>query len=737
MANRIVIGPLSSPIATLQNKDVRKVEAALSSSIIGNELPIDEFRPTLYTEVNVYFHIGFAPYDKDGLETADGKRFCSKYTGSGWTPSAPYGTPVYWYSDGVLMGKFYAKSLHRTSITDYELVAVSAVGLLENRQHNGGIYTGQTFETVAADILGSITHSVTGSLREQRVYGWLPIASARENLHQLLFACGAIIQKDENGELLLMWPDTDATRNINVANIYDGGSVNYADEVDAVKITEHTYFQSSLTETEDIYDNSDSTEPADHYVVKFNGPYYNLATTGSLVINSQHVNYAVVTGVGTLTGKPYYHAQRVTTEGNANGLNVVSVDSATLVGTANGQNIAKRLFDYYSTSRSVNMDIVLNGELPGQMVNYTNPFLESEKGFIASLDMVASGILRGSCSVLTNYTPRNTGNNFTKVAVYTAAGSFTVPANCDLIRVVVIGGGQGGASGTKGGEAGGTTGTKTQTGGGSTWVFANIFVQPGVSGEPGQGGAAGNGGNVLVKTLNVTAGQSFSITVGTGGAGGVYSANGTVAGTNGTASTFGSYSSADGYRMTGGYNETFNNVVYAANGSSGVAGGYGNTDDEDSESVADMLDGSSVVSLAGATTITPAYDKTPKESSTIRTYYEHFTFVYKGGNGGAAVGSNGNVAPEATRYDTPAIGGAGADAGLPPEAYGYGYGGNGGNGGGAGGGDGGLERDTSWNQTKTEGSIADYTPRTVHAQGGAGSNGGAGGNGAVIVYYTE
>jgi hypothetical protein len=125
------------------------------------------------------------------------------------------------------------------------------------------------------------------------------------------------------------------------------------------------------------------------------------------------------------------------------------------------------------------------------------------------------------------------------VKVFLQSGTFVVPANVSQIRVRVHG-----AGGSGGAVAGGGR-NRVATGGG--------------------------GGGLAIKTLNVTPGTSYTVTVGTGGA--RASANGTNAGSAGGTSSFGSVCSATG--GSGGAATASN----AANSAAGATGGTGSGGD--------------------------------------------------------------------------------------------------------------------------------------------------------------
>lgn len=149
-------------------------------------------------------------------------------------------------------------------------------------------------------------------------------------------------------------------------------------------------------------------------------------------------------------------------------------------------------------------------------------------------DRVNSLLQAGSNITLTYNDGANTltiaatgGSANCQVDVFTSSGTWTKPANCKLVRALLIGGGGGGGSGRRG-----ATGTIR-----------------------GGGGGGGARGQTFVDISPDELGATESVTVGAGGAGG---AAVTVDDTNGNAGTvggetqFGNYKSQGGGAGTGG-----------------------------------------------------------------------------------------------------------------------------------------------------------------------------------------
>lgn len=131
------------------------------------------------------------------------------------------------------------------------------------------------------------------------------------------------------------------------------------------------------------------------------------------------------------------------------------------------------------------------------------------------------------------------GRARTRVSQFTSSGSWTAPVGVSSVRVLAVGGGGGGGAAS-------TTSTNVALGGG------------------------GGGGGVYDGSLTVVPGTTYTITIGTGGAG---STSGSTAGSNGTSTTFGSLMTAPGGQ--GGSSVTNTTVTLPSANPGGSSGGYG------------------------------------------------------------------------------------------------------------------------------------------------------------------
>lgn len=769
----------------------------VSNSLLGDELSVD----TLETQLNCsgYAYTYFRPKDSSCYVTADNELFCVRprvvILAEDPTQYA-YGQKVQYYRDGVLKATLFMSSVKRVGKYIFAISCVSAIGLLDNDLHYGGIYNGSSVSTVLSDIIGGkIAYSLDTSLSSMRVYGWLPVATRRENLQQLLFAEGGVARSKADGSVQILALQAKNSTVISDSRLYSGGKIDYQGGVTSASITEHTYWAFDTDIEKKLFDGNLEIETLvspkgitrQGSLVTFNEPMHDLKAAGARILESG-ANYAVL-GSGlscVLTGKAYTHTTRLVVRSGSGQTrtltevkdNTALVTDATLVNFVNVESVAERVYSYYKASRAISNDIVLLSERPGDYVSLNDAFDDAALGFIKSLDVNVSQTLRASAQILAGYTPPPPGDYYSHIEIITSNQTWTVPNGCrGKIRVVLGGGGQGGSSGCKGGD-----GEVVDKIGGQGSSAFNPGTPDGYGlGIPGEGGAGGNGGQggkVLLVTIPVTIGQSFNVTIGKGGAGGKRYYGDNSPGSMGTDSTFGSYSSASGETTPNGYVEQLNKRVYSETGETGIAGGSGTGWKEESEngspdwSNAHLFTQGSVVRDENGEYWYPGitYYMPDEEQNHINRVYKRVcpNGDLSGGyvtlaasdvpGGGAAAGQNGPDGSNASAYieweyehwddhnwhvtgltqTTTTRNGANATK-TPKKPTVLGKGGRGGYGGGGAAGHG-----MSCSVIKTGYSVAQAHVTHEGApgeapgqlgQGGTGSDGGDGGDGYVIIYW--
>lgn len=626
----------------------------------------------------------------------------------------PDNTPIVIYRNNAIKARFVKRGVSRIGPNTYSLIGRSPMGALTGMIHSGGIYTGQTVAEVAKEICGGIPILVKTVYAETKLYGWLPYAngkdrSARDNLVQVLFAIGAYLRTDLNGVLRIepLWDGAAST--ISVDRTYSGGTVKYDSPISAVTVTEHQYIAG--TDEKELF--SGTSQQGD--IITFSEPMHSLTATGFTILESG-ANYAKISsGSGSLKGKTYIHNTRLVTQTVTENAaeNVKSVTDATLVSLVNSSAVAKRLADYYKCRETITNGIVSGQEKPGHVVSVYHPYdKQMVSACIVSLDTTMSGTLKSEMTALVGFLPPQpeTTEYYDERVLLTGSGEWESVIDGE-IRVVVIGGGETGASGS----AGSSAGISSQSKSGSSGSYSGSSA-----GQGGEGGEGGFGGKILIASLNVITGQKFQY------------AAAQPAGN----STFGELSSASGETSVDGYYDLVTQTFFGRKGANGIKGGNGGPPGNNGQAVGDYLGGYGINS------------KTVSQTK----YGTSGTVTANGwGGGGAAQGANGatsagevyiNLYGEFNSNDPSQSvvtlsgncsgGGKGANGANGNDGENYGDGGGGGHGGGGAGAVGTLSMSfsPSGKNPKTETGGA-------WATGGSAGAGGAGKPGCIIIYYRK
>ncbi len=751
--NKIVIGGMEFLDHQLNSGSVY-----IANSIAGDELGIDTMDAEL--DCSGWARTLFRPKNSAGLMTADDLLYSVAPRFRVLTNDVTkfsYGEKVYYYHDGLLIGKFYLSTVKRVGQFFYELSCVSAIGLLDTAPHYGGLYTGEALPTVLSDIIGgTVPYTVQDAVKNIHVYGWLPVSTRRDNLRQLLFASGCALKKDTAGELNVCQLKLENPVQIDEDRLMMGGSVDYQAAATEAVVVEHGFFKASNASTETLYNDgvqgAEITSPKGKKLtgslLTFDSPVYDLHAEGGGLLESG-VNYAVLaaSGLTKLTGKKYAHTTREVFAKASGGVtgeqNIARVEDATLVNAVNSDAVASRVASFYAKSRTVNMDMVMGVERPGDAVSFQDPFGDDTAALILSQDINMSGTLVASASFLAGYVPES-GGVYENSRVLTGSGTYTPPSGAKRIRVVLIGGGHGGSRGENGKDgtlAGvGSWGGRAPSG----WTMVTKAYNNGYAGEGGGPGQPGEGGKIYQVTINLTGGESYSYSCGAGGA----------SASSGGNTNFGSYSSASGSTSALGYINIMTGERYAGQGKPGISGGKGSGRPRNAESGKyPVEEGETITDSSGRSWKPGASTGDSNGSFSLWDRREDkYGDVSSGassgsaGGGGPAYGSNGNdgqngsvgvafgskTSGSATaRYGQ---GGTGASASAPPKETRYGYGGGGGNGGGGGGG-GPANGASISTRDGSNATRSFYVDESYPGSGGSGSAGGTGGDGCIIIYW--
>ncbi len=680
-------------------KDLDDLSGVMAVDLVGDELTVDTLTPVVNVDPDAVELI--APADYDGVLTSDGFMLATSWVETRNPLAVAHGAVVLALKNGVLFSKGYCDYVEQLGSDTYQFNVVSPVGMLLNRPHCGGIYTGESFIQVCAEIIGdSFAFTVEDDVAALAIYGWLPyVDHARDNLHQLLFACGVAMTKDVFGDVVFSFLYNAEAGVLDESVLYrDNGSIKHSAPATQAAVTEHTYEALEGDERVTVFDNTNGSGAANHRLVKFtDAPVHHLEATG-LTIHEQGVNYAIVSGTGTLTGQKYTHITQVVTASNQTDEQtpkVIPVEDMTLVSIVNSENVAKRVLAFNTSQRTIKCDLVFNAEQCGRKYAFNDPWGSPVTAFLSTMQLTMSNIIKAKCELIAGYAPTGQGNNYSHAVILTGTGQWKKPPGVDSVKAVMISGAEGGYSGGDG-HAGGQA-SRSEYGNG---------------GEGGVPGLPGRGGRVLSVVMDVSNLDTIDYSCGEGGEGGVSQGTEPTPGQLGEDTVFGGYSTAEGQVSAAGVVNLFTGVVYGLSGNSnGIAG------------------------LAGGGPSNPQSlvfeDVTYTGGSKGKNVDGYVSGVaYGGWGGGPAAGANGSDGKKgSTRanngngFNDGGDGGAGGSAIPRADTTILGQGGDGGHGGGGGGG-GGTVTGTSM-----------YAWPGSGGAGGKGGKGAKGGPGCIILYF--
>lgn len=757
------------------------VNLHLAESMVGDELSYDTATFAV-TQVTGDGWGGFITSDQGELYTA-GEEFLVLADEMLDAPDYPYGYQAI-YDDGTGHFVFYVQKITRTGKYNFQIDCISAVGLLSTMQYDGGLWLYTAPTTVQAllnDILSGsgVSFSYDPTYANQRVSGWLPICTKREAIQQVLFATGLNLIRQHDGTSYVTGLDASTSTQIPDNRVYYGGKVVGKQSVSKVVVVEHDYVYS--TETEEIF-SGDITEANTRIV--FNKPFHDVTgvdSNGNPVALTAYTNYCIVANVTTgvtITGQTYIDNQTEIEIDLAQDTDKVArVDKAYLINIMNAEGLLNRVAQYYSSAVTVESAIVYEGaELPGDNVTIKNTWDEEVTGLISQMDIVASAVSKANLKVVTDYVPEGSGNLWENAVVLSTNQTWTVPASTSgKIKVICIGGGNAGQNGYPG-EDGQIQSAQELAQIISVFGFdENGYPRftnqmspygQGRGGEGGAGGVHGDGGKIYQETIDVSPGDTLTITVGAGGVASPVVTGGEMGGLGGASTVVHNgvtYTSADGESSPTGFSSYLlpdRHALGLPGLHDGIKGGRSGTDRSDM-----TYNGYWERNSGGVETVTDFHGNTFQWGGSNGSFSQMVdqlgnrywvTAFFPSCGGGAAVGNNGQ-APTPNSFVPPYYGStefkytpgvAGNGATPTRAAFGnyYGEGGCGGHGGGGGGGQGDmltLRRNTYTKHGVGEvvrvatQEVTTYEIMSLSAagQGGNGGQAGDGQGGCVVIYY--
>ena len=309
---------------------------------------------------------------------------------------------MYVYFDQQILGAFYLSSGERNGVYSYTIKAESILSMLETETHRGGFYNNANAKDVILnEIFANIdtTVVVDDSAENETITGWLPYGNCRDNLIQICFAIGAIVDTSFDDRVFIYKPDYTATPTvIQDKHIYNQTKKMSVGEVyTGVKAMYHSWSQSD--KATDLYKGTLN----ETVMIVFDEPQYGLTITGGTIDNYGD-NWATITGTGdevVLKGHGYTHNQTEVVRENPYVYykkKYAESQDATLVNADNVSDVLDRMYTYYVNGQTLNADILLNDLQLTDLVTMST-FDGDKTGMIRALNLSFYGNIKASAEV--------------------------------------------------------------------------------------------------------------------------------------------------------------------------------------------------------------------------------------------------------------------------------------------------------------------------------------------------
>lgn len=271
--------------------------------------------------------------------------------------------PVEAYHNNKLIGVFYVDKIpERTGVGDYSVECQDALGVLDNYEWAGKMYTADTaFSSVVNEIVGKAFEvDIETALASATIKGYIPDGTRREALQQAAFIVGAAVDTSKTNKIRFFVPQYENPTTVPNRDVFEGGSVKQDAIVTAVIITYHTYTQGSGSSGDEVITVND---------VKY------VHTTGTVRIDNPNV---------TASDKQ----------------NIKTLQDATLVNASNAQAVAQRVYNYWMRRKTVETSIVWEGQNMLDYITVPTPWGQDMTGNLTSAKITLSNMTAAEIEVM-------------------------------------------------------------------------------------------------------------------------------------------------------------------------------------------------------------------------------------------------------------------------------------------------------------------------------------------------
>ena len=271
--------------------------------------------------------------------------------------------PVEAYHNNKLIGVFYVDNIpERTGVGDYSVECQDALGVLDNYEWPGKMYTADTpFSSVVNEIVeGAFEVNIETALSSVAIKGYIPDGTRREALQQAAFIVGAAVDTSKSNKIRFFSPKYENPTTLPDRDVFEGGSVKQEAIVTAVIVIYHTYTQGSGNSGDEIITVND---------VKY------VHTTGTVRIDNPNV---------TASDKQ----------------NIKTVQDATLVNADNAQAVAQRVYNYWMRRKTVETGIVWEEQNMLDYITVPTPWGQDMTGNLTSAKITLSNLTVAEIEVM-------------------------------------------------------------------------------------------------------------------------------------------------------------------------------------------------------------------------------------------------------------------------------------------------------------------------------------------------
>lgn len=294
--------------------------------------------------------------------------------------------PLICYFNENLIGTFFIEKAIRKGKDMWTLNNGDFISVLNNFSYTGGIFNQVKASVILHDILDpwNIPFELEASFNDIELTGYLPVASARECVQQVLFACCAVADTTRSSIVRIYSGDVQLDADLG-KRIMKNPTFEKNEKVTEVRLTQYRY--EIKNEREKVASGTATGEVE----IIFSSPFGELSLSGGTITKSG-ANYAIIQANGQyeLTGKRYEANTTVITKKNPRTnvvdlQNIVEVTDATLVSASNVSMVLEKLYAYCMRTDIAKIKAPADYVSVGDYISFESVDLgEKKKGHVIS-----------------------------------------------------------------------------------------------------------------------------------------------------------------------------------------------------------------------------------------------------------------------------------------------------------------------------------------------------------------